>query len=310
MCIYAATAQLYRIYPISFFIFNFVDQLGSNFNPIDRIASLSLFSLNIFVLSSSTCFLPWSITLQLGEACFFSQLKSSIWSKQLVDVCFNIVIIVNSLPSFFVSQEQHTLTLTSLHSHTWMLSESSIIGRLVTCNSISTVWASCIRNYPGLSHMSIQLWLFLLSLTTWWHPANSTEFLKPYIKTDPSIVPQYTTQFLTFLMCTAEIWTSSSFNITTQFSRLEIRISILLSFLNVLFASFSVKTAFCLPLKSTVASDRMSSSVAGVLAKAGVESTVASVVAGFFLRDLNENLALGVSSALVRSNISLSSFIC
>lgn len=74
--------------------------------------------------------------------------------------------------------------------------------------------------------------------------------------------------------------------------------------------SFNVNTASRLSLKRTVASDRMSPSVTGGGVSEAAEALLISGVEGFFLRDLNENLALGVNSALFRSNVSPSSLSC
>ena len=113
-----------------------------------------------------------------------------------------------------------------------------------------------------------------------------------------------------FLMCTAEIWIPSSCKITIQFLTFEIKISMLLSFVKLLFVSFSVNTASCLSLKRTVASDSISPSVLAEGAWGTIGALLISGVEDFFLRDLNENLALGVNSALFRSSVSLNSFSC
>lgn len=86
--------------------------------------------------------------------------------------------------------------------------------------------------------------------------------------------------------------------------------SMLLLFSELLLASFNVNTASCLSLKRTVASDSISPSVPAEGASEAVRALLVSGAEGFFLRDLNENLALGVNSALFRSNVSLNSFSC
>lgn len=126
------------------------------------------------------------------------------------------------------------------------------------------------------------------------------------MRTEPSIEPQNIKQRSTFLIWIADILISLSSNIITHWQRLDKSISILFWWLCAFFASFNVNIFFVVSLNKTVASDNISTwSLGTTLGSVG--SILAAV---FFLRDLNENLALGVNSAFVVSKVSVKSLSC